>query len=114
MDFVYAFNAFETVLWTVLACMAAFYATRLRERRGHLVVAAVTLVLFAGSELMEMKTGAWWHPLWLMFWKGACITILVCLGIGHFRWRQAMRDNESADKPACAVADESAHDTRLP
>ncbi|MFY9256156.1 MAG: hypothetical protein WAO83_22060 [Fuerstiella sp.] len=88
MDYVYAFNAFETVLWTLLAVYCIVSAIQIPERRIRLLFAALAFLAFAGSEIMEMQTGAWWRPIWLLIWKAACITILIVLGIDHFRWHR--------------------------
>ena len=92
MDIVYLFNGFEAVLWTFMAFFVTPKAIAISPRRLQLLTAAVTFLAFAGSELVEMKTGAWWRPVWLMLWKGACISILVGIAIGHYRWHRSVSD----------------------
>ena len=87
MDYVLAFNALEACLWTLLGTMLVYRAARQPEFRTRFLLAAVGFFAFAGSELMEMQTGAWWRPWWLLAWKAACITLLVSLGVHHSRHR---------------------------
>ena len=91
MDYVYAFNAFEAVLWSMLAIFCEVSAAKLPERRWKLLVAAITFVAFAGSEITEMQTGAWWRPIWLLVWKAACIVTLVAIGVDHYYWQKNRR-----------------------
>ena len=37
--------------------------------------------LFGISDLVEMQTGGWWKPWWLLLLKGLCV-----LGIAMFAW----------------------------
>jgi len=48
-------------------------------------MAAVAFLAFAGTDLVEMQTGAWWRPWWLLVWKAACVGVLVTLAIQHYR-----------------------------
>ena len=85
MDYVYAFNAFEAFLWFSMAFACAVAARRRPEFLKRPLTAATVFVVFATSEIIEMRTGAWWRPLWLMFLKGGCIVLLASLGVEHFR-----------------------------
>jgi hypothetical protein len=40
------------------------------RQRAFLVLA---FVLFGISDLIEIRTGAWWRPTWLLVWKGICL-----------------------------------------
>ena len=52
---------------------------RLSGTAGSPGTAAATLTLFGLSDIVEIQTGAWWQPWWLLVWKGACISGLVLL-----------------------------------
>jgi hypothetical protein len=54
-------------------------------------VAAAVLLAFGGSDVVETRTGAWWHPWWLLVWKGLCVVALVVL-VGWW-WRTSRRPN---------------------
>ena len=85
MDYVYAFNAFEALLWFSMAFACVLTARRKRGFLKRPFTAATVFVVFAMSEMIEMRTGAWWRPLWLMFLKGGCIVLLASFGIEPFR-----------------------------
>ena len=98
MDYVFAFNAFEASLWTVFGIILLFRATRQPQSRGRFLLAAAGFAAFAGSELMEMHTGAWWRPWWLLAWKATCIALLVSIGVHHFRRAAASRADDTSDE----------------
>ena len=62
-------NFAEAWLWFGLAAVVLARGGRRKCARAG----AAWLVLFGGSDLVEMVTGAWWEPLWLFFWKAACV-----------------------------------------
>jgi hypothetical protein len=47
------------------------------------VQVACVLVAFGFSDVVEIQTGAWWRPWWLLVWKGACL--LAMLGMWWYR-----------------------------
>ena len=84
MTFVDAINVFEVFWWT--GCGIVVLAQTLRAggvHRGRGYVLAATFVLFGLSDVVELQTGAWWRPWWLLAWKAACIAVLVSAAI---RW----------------------------
>lgn len=83
-------NVFEVVWW--IGCGVAVGAKSLRAKppyRKRGLLSAVTLILFGLSDVVELQTGAWWKPWWLLVWKALCIDILVVCAIIHFRNRAA-------------------------
>ncbi len=92
MDYVFVFNAIETLLWTLIAVVLLVNAAIQKKIRGRLSLASLTFLLFAGSDIMEMQTGAWWRPWWLLVWKAACIAALVALAVYHYRCGRASAD----------------------
>ncbi len=47
--------------------------------------AAVSFILFGLTDFVEMRTGAWWHPWWLLAWKGGCVAVMVGLLLTYRR-----------------------------
>lgn len=103
-------NAFEVVWW--IGCGAVVGAKSLRAGAPHRwrgLLSAVTLVLFGLSDVVELQTGAWWRPWWLLVWKALCIAILVTCAWIHFRRRAASTTSPSGRRmhtndsgvPAC-------------
>jgi hypothetical protein len=79
-------NYIEAALWTLIALIFAAFAIQLkRARRGHLITAAITFLLFGISDIVEASTGAWYRPVWLLIWKGGCLAIFAWLLIGYVR-----------------------------
>jgi hypothetical protein len=49
--------------------------------------AAFGFVLFGISDLIEIGTGAWWRPGWLLLAKIACLSLLVACLLAYLRDR---------------------------
>jgi hypothetical protein len=69
------FNLGEGIFWMLLAGI-------LLVRGGQKPVLIVALVAFGVSDLVEIRTGAWWSPWWLLAWKAGC---LAAMAVGGFR-----------------------------
>jgi hypothetical protein len=85
-------NYIEAGLWIVIGmgfAMAAQGKSGLLRRRCW--IAAVTFVLFGLSDLVEVRTGAWYRPWWLLMWKGACVMVLAWLLITYVREKRTSR-----------------------
>ena len=75
-------NLIEGVLWIGIA--GIIYARtrskpnqRLKELAGR---ASFAFFWFGISDFIEVGTGAWYKPIWLLVMKGACVVVLVnCL-----------------------------------
>jgi hypothetical protein len=75
------FNLVEALFWAGVAVGVLVFSKRLPDKRRRIAyVAATVFLLFGLSDLVEIYTGAWWKPLWLLSWKGSCIVgLLACL-----------------------------------
>ncbi len=83
MDLHEWFNLGEGILWiamgAALLISVRFYRARWRRLR---IVAALSFVLFGVSDFIEMQTGSWWQPPWLLGLKALCVTSLAaCLWV---------------------------------
>lgn len=79
-------NLIEAALWGVLAIALFIYALRSEKSvRGLLLFLAVVLAVFGASDLVEMRTGAWWKPWWLFVWKAACVLAMVFGFLRYYR-----------------------------
>ena len=65
------YNALEIILWAIFGIECIRRAVNGSARRIPAIVAAVTFVLFAASDAVEIATGAWWKPWWLFVWKAS-------------------------------------------
>jgi len=89
-------NQSEAAIWFLIAAVFLWSAWRQRsEARRLCVVAAVTFLLFGISDLVEIRTGGWYKPWWLLVWKGVCVLAMVWL-----LW---------ADKRRRTIVDASSH-----
>ena len=84
MDFFSTANYVEAAFWGVVG--AAFAVAAVRKRgavRRECAIAAVTFVAFGWSDVVEVQTGAWFRPWWLLVWKGVCVLSLGRLLINY-------------------------------
>ncbi|MEZ6125988.1 MAG: hypothetical protein R3C49_22905 [Planctomycetaceae bacterium] len=90
MDYVLVFNAIEVVLWTVVG--AILLTNHVPGPKRLRLIAALGFLLFAGSDAVEMRTGAWWRPWWLLVWKATCLFLLVGTAIVWLRYRRSEKE----------------------
>lgn len=82
-------NYLEACLWWALAVVAFFKAPA-----GARTVLVAGLAAFGLSDVVEVQTGAWYRPWWLLAWKAACV--LVFAGVGLRQWRTSRSRRNSA------------------
>ncbi|MFH1708955.1 MAG: hypothetical protein ABIF71_13705 [Planctomycetota bacterium] len=82
MEYDVLYNRIEIVLWAVIGIVFLVRALRPEFRRLKLIAAA-TFFLFAVSEVIELRTGAWWKPWWLFALKAGCV---ICMFICFLRY----------------------------
>jgi hypothetical protein len=71
------FNAIEAGIWLLLAIVIARRTWRKAGRTRNIgTAAAAAFAAFAVSDLVEIHTGAWYRPWWLLAWKAACLAML--------------------------------------
>ena len=72
-------NAVEACVWFILAAVVFVAGYRHVDIRRIAWTASGALTLFGLSDIVEIQTGAWWRPWWLLVWKGACVVAFVML-----------------------------------
>ena len=79
-----AFNYAEALLWFIIALALA---VRLRMRRPWpwRWLLPCAFALFGVSDLIEVQTGAWWEPWWLLVMKAACVLVFLLAWWAHRR-----------------------------
>jgi hypothetical protein len=85
-DYSSIYNTIEIGLWSV--CGVGCIVTGLRRSgsvRLRCWFAAVVFFLFAASDAVELQTGAWWRPWWLLVWKAVCLIAFFGLYLAHLR-----------------------------
>ncbi len=73
-------NYIEAGIWNLFALGFAIRAFKSSGKIRHQAFRAmVTFGLFGLSDIVEVQTGAWWHPWWLLLWKVLCVLSMFCL-----------------------------------
>ncbi len=76
-------NQAEALVWFLFA---ARYAWKIKQANAGLArwlgFGSLTFLVFGISDWVEIETGGWWKPWWLLVWKGLCV-----LGIAVFAWK---------------------------
>jgi hypothetical protein len=87
-------NYLEAFLWF---CFAIGFAVNAGKTSGktriNRLITTLTFLFFAGSDIVEVQTGAWWSPWWLFVWKASCVLSMVILFWVY------LRDRPLANKP---------------
>jgi hypothetical protein len=88
------YNALEFGLWLILATALTWRASSARHdsRKAPFLIAAAAFAAFGVSDLVEIQTGAWYRPWWLLVWKVSCILVLIMCYIHHRRHTENARN----------------------
>lgn len=72
------FNLCEAVAWVVIASTLAWRSSSAHPSfRSVGYVAAAAFFVFAGTDLIETKTGAWYRPFGLLLYNAVCLILIV-------------------------------------
>lgn len=84
MDAVARFNLFEAIFWFVMSLVlllcGVYREVIVAGQKKIFIFLSVTLLLFGITDLIEMKTGHWSRPPWLLLLNGVCI-VAIFIGI---------------------------------
>lgn len=82
-------NLIEGMFWVVLAIVHMLWSRShsLGDRSARVLFAF--LVAFGISDWVEMFTGAWWRPWWLLAWKAVCVGCFAAMITRYFLIRRA-------------------------
>ena len=87
-------NYIEAFIWFCFAIGFAVDAGKTSGKtRINRLITTLTFLLFGGSDIVEVQTGAWWSPWWLFVWKASCV-----LSMAILLWVY-LRDRSLANKP---------------
>jgi hypothetical protein len=93
-------NYLEAALWGAIAVGFVIAAIRSTETtRARAAVAAVAFVAFGLSDVVEVQTGAWWRPWWLLAWKAACVAVFLMLYVDYLRRRKTRSMKSPSEAP---------------
>ena len=82
-------NYLEAALWCAIGLGFLVRAVRLSAKeRGKCAMLGIVFIAFAGSDVLEVQTGAWWRPWWLFVWKAGCLAVMVQQLVQYLRRRR--------------------------
>ena len=92
-------NYIEAGFWIVIGAVIMVTAViRHRVDRWTWLSLGV-FVAFGISDIVEVSTGAWWRPWWLLLWKAACVLVMTTLLVRYVKRRRRSESNElTADR----------------
>ncbi len=74
------FNLVEAFIWIGIGIVLLWKSRSFERVRSPAILAGVTFILFGVSDFIEIRTGSWIEPLWLLIWNVCCVASLVsCL-----------------------------------
>lgn len=79
------FNAVEGLFWLSLAATFLTVAWRRRQNTGLAIGAGLLFATFGLSDFVEIHTGGWYKPWWLLAWKATNLIGLVLVYIAYRR-----------------------------
>ena len=87
-------NYLEALIWFFFAIGFAVNAGKTSGiTRINRLITTLIFLLFGGSDIVEVQTGAWWSPWWLFVWKASCVLSMVILFWVY------LRDRPLSNKP---------------
>jgi len=87
-------NYLEALIWFLFAIGFAVNGGKTSGKtRINRLITTLIFLLFGGSDIVEVQTGAWWSPWWLFVWKASCVLSMVILFWVY------LRDRPLSNKP---------------
>jgi hypothetical protein len=75
-------------VWLVVGIV--FFANGFRRSNHYkklTFLLAAAYIAFGVSDGIEVSTGAWWQPWWLLLWKILCIVVFV-ISLTYYIWNE--------------------------
>ncbi len=86
------FNGLEAARWFLLSVIVVVRARDdSRSQRCWTAALAVVLFVFGVSDVIEIFTGAFWRPWWLLLINGYCVVSIFVCGVVLWRLRPATK-----------------------
>jgi hypothetical protein len=81
----FVFNLCEGLLWLAIALGFAFVYRKRRQNADLMVAAGLLFMTFGLSDFVEIQTGGWYKPWWLLAWKASNLVGFVMVYLLHRR-----------------------------
>ena len=86
------FDAFEAALWAVVGAIVLMRSRMASSGDRRIGTAAgLAFFAFAGTDLVEVRTGAWYRPWWLFVYNALCVTTLAACYVAYLRHRSSLK-----------------------
>lgn len=80
MNYVQIFNIIEIIFWLGMGSLLMYYSMKKApSRKAHAAAAGITLLVFSITDIIEIFTGSWWDPWWLLALNMLCIFSLIMI-----------------------------------
>lgn len=86
------FNTVEAALWLGIGLALALVPRIRGLSSANRAALVVSYLLFGVSDLIELRTGAFWRPWWLLLFKAVCLAGIVT---GMTIWLRRRRSTPS-------------------
>lgn len=89
-------NSVEAVIWVSIGFLLLVGLRKgvVNSSKTDVVVLSILFVMFGGSDVVEVFSGAWWRPWWLLVWKTLnAIVLLLLAGKLYLAERMNRRGN---------------------
>lgn len=84
------FNFLEIGLWATFALVVVLFGDRANLSGRTRAILSIALLAFSWSDYVELRSGAWWRPWWLILLKGTCLACFAWVA-----WSVWARDGRS-------------------
>ncbi len=81
------FNAIEGASWMTIGVGFFLALLRTYRHRGLLLATGILFLTFGASDFVEIRTGAWYRPWWLLTWKASTVLALALIYALHRKRR---------------------------
>lgn len=99
------FNFLEIGLWATFALAVALFGDRANLSGRTRAILSIALLAFSWSDFVELRSGAWWRPWWLILLKGTCLACFAC--VAWSLWASDGRLTNPGDKSQMMPKDDS-------
>lgn len=86
-------NLLEAFVWFSIAAILLVKSRSARIHARTVLVLAVSFAIFGLTDLIEIQSGAWWRPTWLLALKALCVVSFVLCHVRYLRTGPASEDD---------------------
>jgi len=91
------FNTIEGLFWLTLAAVFLLVARRRRQNTRLAIAAGLLFATFGLSDFVEIHTGGWYKPWWLLAWKASNVIGLATVYVAYRRRASGSSTETSRD-----------------